>query len=153
MFITVIVLIVIGSWSLYTNNTNFQNQSAQSAIKKAKKWYSFNQVLSVTAYHGSDDYQVIKAKQGRKTMYFWIPDRLKKAPYFERAANKGLTKEQALQKLSGKGLDVQKIISVRLGAIQGNPVWEITFLNSKHKYNYVSISFDNGKEAQRILNV
>ncbi|EST10568.1 hypothetical protein P343_16600 [Sporolactobacillus laevolacticus DSM 442] len=151
--IAVFILFCFGSWKLYFSNMHFQDHSAVSAINKAKKWYHFDHVKSVTAYHGTDAYQVIQAKQKGKMMYFWVPDHPKKAPYIERQASKGITKKQAIQRLFGERLDIKSIISVRLGAIHGHPVWEITFMNSKNNYNYVSLYFDNGKEAQRILNL
>jgi uncharacterized protein YpmB len=146
-------MVGIGALKLYTSNTGYQNRASVAAVKKAKQWYSFDQVKSITPFRGTDAYQVIQAKQKGKKVYIWVPDQPKKAPFLERLASKGITRVQALQKLADAQLDVKKIISVHLGVIKGNPVWEITFLNSKNNYNYVSFYFENGKEAQRILNL
>ncbi|MCQ2009163.1 MAG: DUF5590 domain-containing protein [Sporolactobacillus sp.] len=153
VLIAILIIVGIGAWKLYSSNTVYQNQAAATALKKAKQSYIFDHVKSVTSFNGTDAYQVIQAKRNGNKMYIWVPDHPKKAPFIERAASSGITEKQAMQKLADQRLDVKKIISVRLGAIKGNPVWEITFLNSKNSYNYVSFYFDNGKEAQRILSL
>ncbi|MCO7125773.1 DUF5590 domain-containing protein [Sporolactobacillus shoreicorticis] len=149
----VLIIVGTGAWKLYSSNTGYQSQAAAAAVKKAKQRYVFDQVKSVTPYNGTDAYQVIQAKRNGKKMYIWVPDNPKKAPFIERAASSGMTEGQAMQKLADRHLDVKQVISARLGAINGNPVWEITFLNSRNNYNYVSFYFENGKEAQRILNL
>ncbi|MET1249732.1 DUF5590 domain-containing protein [Sporolactobacillus sp. STCC-11] len=153
VLVALALMVAIGALKLYTSNTGYQEQESVTAVKKAKQWYSFNQVKSVTPFRGTDAYQVIQAKQEGKKVYIWVPDQPKKAPFLERLASEGITQGQAIQKLADARLDVKRIISVRLGAIKGNPVWEITFLNSKNNYNYVSFYFESGKEAQRILNL
>ncbi|MCL1632609.1 DUF5590 domain-containing protein [Sporolactobacillus sp. CPB3-1] len=147
------LLFLIGGWKLYTSNISGQNRSAEDAVKRAHQSYTFNHVKSVVPYNGTEAYQVIQAERNGQDIYIWVPDHPKRAPFILRAAHAGITKKEALQKLSDKRLDVKKIISIRLGAINGNPVWEITFLNSGNNYNYVSFYFNDGKEAQRILDV
>ncbi|RYM06357.1 peptidase M4 [Sporolactobacillus sp. THM7-7] len=154
MFILLAVLIsgISGSWYVYGKNANYHEQIKQAAVKKAKQRFHIENAESVSYYHGTESYYVIKGKTAGKQMYYWIPDK-KKGKYIERRANSGMTRKEALSTLSNMHLDVQEVLAVRLGAIGGKPIWEITFLNSQKKYNYVSIFFDNGKEAQRILNI
>lgn len=143
----------LGFWQLYSSNINYENRSAQTAAAKAKQRFQISKVESVTYFHGTESYQVVKGTRNGEQMYFWIPDQGKKEIYLTRMAKNGITSQQALQVLAGMHLDVNKVISVRLGAIQASPIWEITFLNSRGNYNYISVYFDNGKEAQRILNI
>ncbi|WP_176557844.1 cell wall elongation regulator TseB-like domain-containing protein [Sporolactobacillus terrae] len=150
---TVLLILIFGTWHLYSSNMSNQTHDAAAAVEKAKQHYSFDRTLSVSAYHGSDAYQVVKAKRNGKTVYFWVPDDSKKAAYIERRASDGITKNQVLTLFERQRFDVKRLISVRLGAINGNPVWEITFLSPNQHYNYVSFYFDSGKEAQRILNL
>ncbi|TGA97035.1 peptidase M4 [Sporolactobacillus shoreae] len=151
--LTVLVLAGFGSWYLYKSNMDLSNRAAQAAAAKARQHYQIQKVDTVASYSGTESYEVVKGVRNGIQMYIWVPDRPNKAKYIVRAVKNGITGSQALQKLAGLNLDVNKIISVRLGAIQNNPVWEITFTNKQNNYNYVSFYFDNGKEAQRILNI
>ncbi|WP_353947814.1 DUF5590 domain-containing protein [Sporolactobacillus sp. Y61] len=149
----ILVLPVLGFYQIYSHNMNDLDHAAGTAAEKAKQQYGIQNVLSVTYYHGSDAYQVVNGTRNGRRIYVWVPDQPKQADFIVRGANKGITEKQALHTLSDMKLDVKKIQSVRLGAIHNQPVWMITFLNSRNNYNYVAIYFDNGKEAQRILNV
>ncbi|WP_100488015.1 peptidase M4 [Sporolactobacillus pectinivorans] len=151
--LAVLLIAGFGSWYLYTSNMDTSNSSAQAAIVKAKRYYQVQKVDSVSYYYGTDAYEVVKCVRNSVQMYVWVPDEPQKAKYIVRAVKNGITRNQALQELAGLHLNVNKIISVKLGAIQNSPVWEITFTNNTNSYNYVSFYFDNGKEAQRILNV
>ncbi|GGL47995.1 cell wall elongation regulator TseB-like domain-containing protein [Sporolactobacillus putidus] len=141
-----------GSLQLYNSNMNYKNGLSGKAVAKADQQSHPDKIESVTYYNGTESYQVIKGKRNGVQMYFWVPDS-KKGVYFTRVVKNGITSRQALQILAGMHLDVKTVLAVRLGAIQTTPIWEITFLNSRGNYNYVSINFDNGKEAQRILNI
>ncbi|MDD9148728.1 DUF5590 domain-containing protein [Sporolactobacillus sp. CQH2019] len=140
-----------GSLQLYNSNMNYENGLARTAAAKAERQFHPDKIESVAYYNGSESYQVVRGTRNGVQMYFWVPDG--KGAYFTRIAKNGITSRQALQILAGMHLDVKTILSVRLGAIQATPIWEITFLNSRGNYNYISINFDNGKEAQRILNI
>lgn len=138
---------------MYSSNVSAKSDDEATAVKKARHHFHADRILSVSYYHGTESFQVVKGVRDGRQMYFWIPDDPKKGKYIERAVEDGITRQQALDRFSHMDFNVQKVLSVRLGAVQGSPVWEITFLNAQGKYNYVSIYYDNGSEAQRILNI
>ncbi|MCI1857079.1 MAG: DUF5590 domain-containing protein [Sporolactobacillus sp.] len=148
-----LLLLCFGGWEVYANNLNFNQNAAQAAASAAKKRYPLQKVESVSYYHGTRPWQVVKGVEHGKGVYIWVPDGKGRSAMFQRYVSKGISEKEAVRRLNRLHLDVRKIISVRLGAIGQHPVWEVTFLNSKNNYNYLSFYFDNGKEAQRILNV
>lgn len=157
MITGVLILILVllsGSWYLYKSNMNLSDTAAHAAATKAAEHYQLQKTGSVTAYYGTQAYEVVSGSRNGVAMYVWVPDKPgKSAGYLIRPVKNGLTRGQALQKLAALRLDVRSIVSVRLGAIQNQPVWEITFKNSRNSFNYISFSFDTGKEVQRILNI
>jgi Uncharacterized protein conserved in bacteria len=149
-----LLVILSGSWYLYKNNMNVSDAAARTAAAKAAVHYQLQKTGSVTSYYGTQSYEVVSGSRNGVPMYVWVPDKPgKTASYLARPAKNGLTRSQALQKLAALRLDVRTILSVKLGAIQNQPVWEITFKNSRNSFNYVSFNFDTGKEVQRILNI
>ncbi len=133
---------------------NVANAAAQTAAAKATAHDQLQKTGSVTAYYGTQAYEVVSGTRNGVAMYIWVPDKPSKAAgYLARPVKNGLTRSQALQKLAALHLDVRSIVSVRLGAIQNQPVWEITFKNSHNSFNYVSFNFDTGREVQRMLNI
>lgn len=153
VLIVVLFCFVWGTWNLYSGNRNVQVQAADRAISKAKSHYQISKIDTVTYYHGTNAYQVVEGERNGVKMYLWIPDQKKKAPYIARAAKRGISKTQAMQIFNRLHLDVKQVVSIRLGAINKQPTWQITFLSPNHTYNYISLSFDTGKEVQRILNI
>ncbi|RYL88842.1 peptidase M4 [Sporolactobacillus sp. THM7-4] len=155
IIITFFVLLLVSwtSWHIYRGNADYEAKAAHTAVQKAKKGFKINKIESVTYYHGTESYQVIKGIKSGRQWYVWVPDKKSEGRFIERPVKSGITRNQALQALAALHLDVRQIVSVRLGAIKGNPVWEITFLNAGKKYNYVAFYYDTGKEAQRILNI
>ncbi|WKB37162.1 peptidase M4 [Terrilactibacillus sp. S3-3] len=120
---------------------------------QARHHFHATNVRAVNYYYGKEAYHVLRGRAGGHAVYLWIPDNKKKGTYIERRVNAGITKQKALQVFEGLHLDVSKVVSVKLGVNDNAPTWEITFLDAKQRYNYVSIYFDNGKEAERILHI
>ncbi|MFT8708173.1 MAG: DUF5590 domain-containing protein [Sporolactobacillus sp.] len=149
----ILVCLGWGAWSLYHSNASFQGQAAVRAVSKARSIYHLDNAHSLSYFHGTNAYQVVEGTRNGVRMYVWIPDQKKKAPYIVRAVRRGITGQKALQIVQGMHLHVKQVVSVRLGAINSQPIWQITFLAPNHTYNYISIAFDTGKEVQRILNI
>lgn len=151
--LTILLFTFLGFRQLYSSNMNYRHAWERTAAAKAKQHYQIENIRSVSYYHGTDAYHVVKGSRNGAVMYVWVPDKPKRASYIIREAEKGISQQEALQKLAALHLDIKEVLSVRLGAIHGVPVWTVTFLNGTDHYNYVSFYFDDGKEAQRILNV
>ncbi|CAM3174980.1 DUF5590 domain-containing protein [Sporolactobacillus spathodeae] len=150
-----VLVVAVGwvMWDLYHTNQTVQQQAASRAIAKAQNHYHIDKVLSVSYYHGTNAYQVVKGERNGVPMYIWVPDQKKKAPYIVRAVRRGISRNKAQQIFQGMRFHVKKIVSIRLGAINSQPIWQVTFLAPNNTYNYISIDFDTGKEIQRILNI
>jgi uncharacterized protein YpmB len=149
-----LLAVLSGSWYLYRSNMNVLNVAARTAAAKATAHYQLQKTGSVTAYYGTQAYEVVSGSRNGVAMYVWVPDKPSRAAgYLARPVKHGLTRSQAIRKLAALHLDVRSIVSARLGAIQNQPVWEITFKNSHNHFNYVSFNYDTGREVQRILNI
>ncbi|MFD2616641.1 hypothetical protein [Terrilactibacillus laevilacticus] len=155
IFISIIVVVVISqSWITYHKTVSYKNKEENTAIKKAEKHdkISSSQISNVTYYNGKTPYHIIRTKKKNKDVYLWVPD-TKKGSYIERNVKDGITKNKALSIFYSLKYDTLKVVSVKLGAINDVPIWEVTFLDHQKRYNYVSLTFDDGKEIQHILHI
>lgn len=64
----------------------------------------------------------------------------------------GISQQDTLE-LVQEEMDVKEILHIRLGLEEVGPVWEVSFIGSNDKLNYVYILFENGKWWKRILNL
>lgn len=140
-------------WLTYHKNISYEKKASQTAIAQADRHFHAQNIKTVNYYHGKQAYHVVSGRIDGQAVYLWIPDNKKKGAYIERRVHAGITKQKALQVFAGMNLDVAKVVSVKLGVNENAPTWEVTFLDSNQRYNYVSIYFDNGKEAERILHI
>ncbi|MFT8871179.1 MAG: DUF5590 domain-containing protein [Sporolactobacillus sp.] len=148
-----LVFIGWGAWYIYDSNRVVSIHAADQAVTKARSHYAIGKVEDVTSYYGSNAYQVIKALRNGRRVYVWVPESGEKAPMFMRTANQGISRSHALAIFSTMHFNVQRVVSVRLGAINATPVWQVTFVAPNHTYNYIALNFSNGREVQRILNI
>ncbi|MBM7645260.1 uncharacterized protein YpmB [Scopulibacillus daqui] len=149
----VILICVWQSWLIYHRASSYEGTAAQKAVAEAKKQYHISKIKDVSYYNGKQSYHVIRSvdKSG-KDVYIWVPYK-KDGKMFKEYVKDGLTKQEALQAFSKLNYDVRKIVSVRLGIDNNQPVWEITFTDHNKEYNYVYLYFKDGKEEGHILHI
>ncbi|MTT32618.1 peptidase M4 [Terrilactibacillus sp. BCM23-1] len=155
IIVSIIVIVVISqSWITYHKTVTYKNKEEKTAVQKAEKHYkiSSSQISDVTYYNGKTPYHIIKTKRKGQDVYLWVPD-AKKGSYIERKVKDGITESKALSIFYALKYDTLKVVSVKLGAIDDVPIWEITFLDHHKHYNYVSLTFDDGEEIQHILHI
>ncbi|HET7656686.1 MAG TPA: DUF5590 domain-containing protein [Bacillales bacterium] len=118
------------------------------AAEKAKREYHLKKVLDVSYYHGTNSYDVVKAvNQKGQPIYVWIPNG--KGKPFHKRVNQGWSKGKVMQYVQNK-LHPRKVISVRLGAEESLPVWEVTYLDQNGRYSFYYLRFDNGEWVKNI---
>ncbi|TCP31609.1 uncharacterized protein YpmB [Scopulibacillus darangshiensis] len=147
---------VIGMWQMwliYHDASSYEENLANKAVDKAKNHYDLSKVKEVTYYHGNHSYHIVEGLlNSGKHVYIWVPDS-EKGKYFKREVKDGISKKKAIAIFNKMHYDAAEITTVRLGIDDTEPVWEVTFLDSKGQYNYVYLYFDNGKEAEHILHI
>ncbi|WP_246145519.1 DUF5590 domain-containing protein [Bacillus rubiinfantis] len=125
----------------------------KAAEKKAVKLAGsdISKVDDFHIYNGKEQVYVIEGKnQEGKNVIIWIPEKSKN-PIVKKAKD-GLTKEQAIQKISQEKSPA-KILSVRLGMEKNIPLWEIYYRSENKLINYYYMDFETGEWLKKIENL
>ena len=127
------------------------------ALSTAESYTLKNNLLETIddsyVYNSTDSYQTIigKTKEGSKKAYF-IPVKANDEPIMEVSLEEGISKEEAIS-IVLDGEQDSKLLHAKLGVEEVGPVWEITYVSSKNKLNYVYVLFDNGDWWKKISNL
>jgi len=151
VFTVVIVVLTAVIWqafSIYHGIEANLNHKYASAARKAKNTYHLKKILHVSYYDGTKAYDVVKGvNQKGKKVYVWVPNG--KGKLFSEKASQGWSKAKVMQYVKNK-LHPKRVISVKLGAEQTIPAWEITYIDQKGNYSFYYLRFDNGEWMRSI---
>lgn len=146
--IVVFAAVVWQAFSIYHGlEANLHNRYAKASVK-AKKTYHLKRVLHVSYYNGTKAYDVVTGvNQKNQKVYVWVPNGNGKS--FLKKVNQGWNQQKVLQYVHTK-LHPKKIISVKLGAEESIPVWEVTYVAQDGRYSFYYLRFDNGEWIKNI---
>lgn len=144
-----IVVTVLVLWKAEAPFMDATKQAEELALSEKK----LTHVIESYTYNGNKPYVTVIGTdaQGKEKAVF-VPTSLDRKQIQEVYLEEGITKEQALDVLSGD-VPVNEVLHTKLGVEETGVVWEITYLNEKDNLNYVYILFEDGQWWKRILNL
>ncbi|QQZ11055.1 DUF5590 domain-containing protein [Heyndrickxia vini] len=150
-----LLLIVLGfSVNIYYQSTKPINKAESFAKKTAKEKANLVSMDQFYLYNGNESYYITvgKKKNGEK-IAVWIPEKNNDQVIVEKMSD-GLSKKDAIKKLKEKETPA-KILGSRLGMLNNEPVWEISYLDQSSHLNYAYIYFlkSNNKTPYMIYNI
>ncbi|KYD09237.1 DUF5590 domain-containing protein [Heyndrickxia sporothermodurans] len=150
-----LLLIVLGfSVNVYYQSTKPINKAESLAKKKAKEKANLVSMDQFYVYNGKESYYITvgKQKNGEK-IAVWIPEKNSERVTIEKMSD-GLSKQDAINKLKEKETP-KKILGSRLGMLNNEPVWEISYLDQSSRLNYAYIYFlkSSNKTPYMIYNI
>ncbi len=151
--ISILIILVIvcfgGAYKVYYSSMKPMKAAEKKAVKLAGS--DISKVDDFHIYNGKEQVYVIEGKnQEGKNVIIWIPEKSKN-PIVKKAKD-GLTKEQAIQKISQEKSPA-KILSVRLGMEKNIPLWEIYYRSENKLINYYYMDFETGEWLKKIENL
>ncbi|KRL00063.1 DUF5590 domain-containing protein [Liquorilactobacillus capillatus] len=151
MVFAMAVIIIFGTFIIYTQLTAPKKEARSEAttlarkyakLKTVKNFYWYNRqrtYFTVTGQNtsGQDVYVVIAQKGGQINIY---------------SHDKGID-EQKARTIVQRDQQPRKITKVAMGMWQKKPVWEVTYLNKYNNLCYDLISFKDGSLVKTIQNI
>ncbi|MGE8204301.1 DUF5590 domain-containing protein [Heyndrickxia sp. NPDC080065] len=155
ILVCVVILIAIGfSVNVYFQSTKPLNSAKNYAEKKAKEKANLDSVDQFYLYNGDETYYITVGKQTNgEEIAVWIPEKNSNNVTVEKMSD-GISKTEAVNRLKSK-VDPTKILGTRLGMLNKEPVWEISYLDKSSNLNYAYIYFlkNNNKPPYMITNI
>ncbi|MEK5523295.1 cell wall elongation regulator TseB-like domain-containing protein [Heyndrickxia sp. FSL W8-0423] len=150
-----LLLIVLGfSVNVYYQSTKPINKAESLAKKKAKEKANLVSMDKFYLYNGKESYYIAVGKQKNgENIAVWIPEKNGERVTIEKMSD-GLSKQDAINKLKEKETP-KKILGSRLGMLNNEPVWEISYLDQSSRLNYAYIYFlkSSNKTPYMIYNI
>ncbi|MGE6258808.1 DUF5590 domain-containing protein [Heyndrickxia sporothermodurans] len=141
IILSLLILVIIGfSVNVYYQTTKPLNKAEKYTEKIAKEKANLVSTDQFYLYNGDETYYIAvgKKKNGEKVAV-WVPEKQSNLVTVEKISD-GISKKEAIQKLKKKE-NPAKILSSRLGMLNREPVWEISYLNDSNRLNYAYIYF------------
>ncbi|MFC4410933.1 DUF5590 domain-containing protein [Chungangia koreensis] len=114
------------------------------------------EVVSVTdsyVYRGlTSNMTVIGKDEEGRTKAVLIPEGDSNNEVYTVLLEEGISQEDTLNFVQSE-MDVKEVLHIRLGLEEVGPVWEVSYIGTNDKLNYVYILFENGNWWKRILNL
>lgn len=153
ILISVILVSMIASFSIiYKNAKAPKNDAEVIATQMAEKEAGIVEVEKFYLYHGNSlVYTIIgKNKEGEPLTVFIPEDEKQEVMILQK--DEGITEQEAINQLiSDQG--PKEILNVNLGLEEGNPVWELAYLDHDSYLNYYYVYFKTGKWWRTIENL
>lgn len=149
-----LIVIIIGVSSfVYIKAMEPINEAEKIATKIAKEEASITTVHDFSIYNGTKTYYIIQGKASNgKNMIVWIPEEKKDRNIIIRAANRGVSKEDAIRIITEKK-SPKEIKSVKLGMENNIPLWEVYYSSTEDSISYYYIDFATGRMLKDIENL
>ncbi|TVP83394.1 MAG: hypothetical protein EA344_09465 [Alkalicoccus sp.] len=102
------------------------------------------EIYEVSFFHGETSYQVVDAvREDEEDIYLLIPENSDAEPEVLLHSS-GITPEEA-HETAAANEDMQSVHAVRLGLLEGIPIYEINYTDSNGRLGYYYVSFENGE--------
>jgi uncharacterized protein YpmB len=102
------------------------------------------EIYEVNFFHGETSYQVVDAvREDGEDIYVLVPENEEAEPEVL-LHSAGITREEA-RETAAANEDMQSVHAVRLGMLEGIPIYEINYTDSYGRLGYYYVSFENGE--------
>ncbi|PLS16322.1 peptidase [Bacillus sp. M6-12] len=147
------VLILIGiSAGAYIHALKPKDAAYKRAFSKAQNEAGLVTKDKFYIYNGMESYYVIVGKdKNKKQKAVWIPFD-KKQKVVIKDFHSGKTEED-IRKIVSSEADPDKIVTIKLGMEKSVPLWEVTYLDNKRRYNYEYYEFKTGELLKFYRNI
>ncbi|KRN88906.1 DUF5590 domain-containing protein [Ligilactobacillus ceti] len=148
---SLVIIIVFSGIMVYTMAQSPRRQAKKEAIAMAEKYGHLEDVDDFYLYDRQSVYYTVAGTDNKNNkVYVVIPKKGNKVNIF--LQSKGITAKKAIAitKKLNKGIKVKK---AALGFWDGDPTWEITYLNQRGNLCYDLIDYRNGKIVKTIQNI
>ncbi|MCE4047241.1 MULTISPECIES: cell wall elongation regulator TseB-like domain-containing protein [Bacillaceae] len=138
---------------IYTYTTAHQpvSKARETAEKIAKEEAGLVSMDNFSLYNGNDSYYVVEGKnKDKEDIVVWIEE--KSHAVTVKNKKDGLTKQQVINKLSSER-ELSSIDTVRLGMLEGLPVWEVYAHTDDDLINYFYFDYETGELHRNIENI
>jgi len=129
-------------------------QWKEQAKKEALEAGLLQQADRAELYSGTEAYTVVFGKDtaGKDKAVFISREKKNRDQMKELTLSKGVTAKQALANVKQE-MPISKLLHVKLGMEENEPVWEVAFKNEAGKLNYVYVLVKDGAWQKRIMNL
>jgi uncharacterized protein YpmB len=102
------------------------------------------EIYDVSFFHGEASYQVVDAvREDGEDIYVLVPENSEAEPEVLLHSS-GVSPEEVLDTASADE-DMQTVHAVRLGMLEGSPIYEINYTDSYGRLGYYYVSFEDGE--------
>lgn len=147
------LVVIVLSFVVYTYVTAYKpvSKAEVTAEKIAKEEAGVVSIDKFSLYNGNDSYYVVEGKnKNKEDVIVWIEEKT----HGVTVENKkdGLTKQAVINKISAER-ELKEINTVRLGMLEGIPVWEVYAHTDDDLINYFYFDFETGELLRNIENI
>ncbi|MDH5159911.1 DUF5590 domain-containing protein [Heyndrickxia oleronia] len=149
------ILVIVGiSVNVYFQSMKPISHAKDFAEKKAREKANLTSMDQFYLYNGDITYYVAVGKQKNgKKVAVWIPEKNSDQITIEKWSD-GISKSDAINTVMKKEKPA-KVLGSRLGMLDKEPVWEISYLDHSSRLNYAYVYFlkANDKTPYMITNI
>ncbi|RFU68467.1 peptidase [Peribacillus saganii] len=150
---SLVVLVLIGiSAGAYIHAMKPKNEAYKRAFNEAQNEAGLVTKDKFYIYNGMESYYVVVGRdEQKKQKIVWIPfDKKRKVVIKDFRSGKT---EEDIRKIVASEMNPEKIITVKLGMEKSVPLWEVTYLDEKNRYNYEYYEFKTGELLKFYRNI
>lgn len=148
--ITICILSIILCLSIWVFSTTYSSareqysQNHEKSKELALEVGKLSSVDSIDTFYGQLKYHVLSGKNNKdEKVYAWVPQKEKSEEVIVENQSSGITKEEAIKKVS-KEYDLVELIVVNLGMDEGIPIWEVKYRDKSNRYTFDYVRFSDG---------
>ncbi len=145
--------VVVLAFVIYTYTSAYQpvSKARENAEKIAKDEAGLVSMENFSIYNGNDSYYVVEGQnKDKEDIIVWIEE--KNNAVTVKNKKDGLTKQEVINKLTSER-ELSSIDTVRLGMLEGLPVWEVYAHTDDDLINYFYFDFETGELHRNIENI
>ncbi len=145
--------VVVLAFVIYTYASAYQpvSKARENAEKIAKDEAGLVSMENFSIYNGNDSYYVVEGQnKDKEDIIVWIEE--KNNAVTVKNKKDGLTKQEVINKLTSER-ELSSIDTVRLGMLEGLPVWEVYAHTDDDLINYFYFDFETGELHRNIENI
>ncbi|PWG01112.1 hypothetical protein DCM90_01475 [Levilactobacillus bambusae] len=146
----VIILIIFGGLYLVGHATSPLVHAQSAAVSKAKQ----SGVKPTSGFYWTnlnDVYYTVPGTKNKQSVYAIVP-KSKQLKTTVVKQNSGLTRNDILKKVWSQQKP-KKVLQAALGLFNGDPAWQVSYVNQSGKLCYVTYAFKTGETLQKIMNI
>lgn len=123
----------------------WQNIASEIATEKA----NLVSINDVEFFHGKKSFQIVFGKdENGESVIVWVEESAENPFVLIKKANDGWTKAMVKDQII-QNRQPKKILDVRLGMKEKNPLWEATYIDQEDRFTYYYLDFETGSFLKR----